>query len=292
MTATFIAAAELPYSDLAPLFERAFANYLVPIRATPSTMEARNRIEHVDLFASQIALHGAAPVALALIARRGRRSRVAAMGVVLEARGSGVAQALLDKVIGDARDRGDDSLVLECIASNERAFRLYRRAGFVTARRLVGWRAGSLVPEAQAVVEVDPAELGRVLIRSDDGGLPWQLAPESLVALTAPIRGWTIDGSAFAVGSVLEQDVALRAVFTRPERRRQGHAARLVRGLAARFAPRLLAIGPIVPEGLGSELAAHLSAVPYELAQVEMVVPLTAARVDGAGSVSSVTPYP
>jgi len=292
VTATFVAAAELPYSDLAPLFERAFANYLVPVRATPAAMEVRNRVEHVDLFASQVALAGGAPVALALIARRGRRSRVAAMGVVLEARGSGVAQALLDKIIGDARARGDDSLLLECIASNERAFRLYRRAGFVTARRLVGWRAGALVPEAQSIVEVDPAELGRVLARGDDGGLPWQLAPESLAALTAPIRGWTIDGSAFAVGSVLEQEVALRAVFTRPEHRRQGHAARLVRGLAARFAPRLLAIGPIVPEGLGSELAAHLGAVPYELAQVEMVFPLTAARVDAAGGVSSVTPNP
>ena len=283
MTATFAAAAELSCGDLAQLFERAFAGYIVPIRATPSAMETRNRIEHVDLFASQIALHGATPVALALIARRGRKSRVAAMGVVLEARGSGVAQALLDKIIGDARARGDDSLVLECIASNERAFRLYRRAGFVTARRLVGWRAGALAPEAQPIVEVDPAELGRVLARSDDGGLPWQLAPESLAALTAPSRGWTIDGSAFAVGSVLPQEVALRAVFTRPERRRKGHAARLVRGLAAMFAPRALALGPIVPEGLGHELAAHLGAVPYELAQVEMVYPMTAAGAGAGG---------
>jgi len=274
VTTTFASAAELPYGDLAPLFERAFANYVVPIRATPSAMEARNRIEHVDLFASQIALSGGAPVALALIARRGRRSRVAAMGVVIAARGSGVAQALLDKIIGDARDRGDDSLVLECIASNERAFRLYRRAGFVTTRRLVGWRAGALTPEAQPIVEVDPAELGRVLARSDDGWLPWQLAPESLVALTAPMRGWTIDGSAFAVGTVLAQEVALRAVFTRPERRREGHAARLVRGLAALFAPRLLGMGPIVPEGLGGDFAAHLGAAPHELAQVEMVFPL------------------
>ena len=289
MTTTFASAAELPYDDLAKLFECAFASYIVPIRATPSALEMRNRTEHVDLVASQIALSGGAPVALALIARRGRKSRVAAMGVVIEARGSGVAQALLDKIIGDARDRGDDSLVLECIASNERAFRLYRRAGFVTALRLVGWRAGALAPEAQSIVEVDPAELGRVLARSDDGGLPWQLAPESMAALTAPMRGWTIDGSAFAVGSVLEQEVALRAVFTRPERRREGHAVRLVRGLAAMFAPRLLAMGPIVPEGLGGEFAAYLGAAPHELAQVEMVFLLATA---GSGGDAPVAPRP
>jgi ribosomal protein S18 acetylase RimI-like enzyme len=271
MPATFIAAAELPYADLAPLFERTFADYIVPMRITPVAMEARNRAEDVDLFASQIARHGAAPVALVLVARRGRRSRIAAMGVVAPARGSGVARELLDKVIDDARARGDDALVLECIASNERALRLYRRAGFAVTRRLVGWRAGALAPEAQPIIELDPAELGRVLARSDEGGLPWQLATESLMALTAPACTWTIDGSALVVGSVLDHEVAIRAVFTRPERRRAGHAARLVRGLAARFAPRPLVMAPIVPEGLGSELAARLGVVPHELAQVEMV---------------------
>lgn len=271
MPATFIAAAELAYAALAPLFERTFADYVVPMRVTPAAMEARNRVEDVDLFASQIALHGAAPVALALVARRGRRSRIAAMGVAVEARGSGVARALLDKVTGDARVRGDDAVVLECITSNERALRLYRRAGFVTTRRLVGWRAGTLIPVAQPIVEIDPAELGRVLARSAERGLPWQLAPESLMALTSPARGWTIDGSALAVGSVLENELAIRAVLTPPERRREGHAARLVRGLAARFAPRPLVTAPIVPEDLGGGLAAHLGLVPHELAQVEMV---------------------
>jgi GNAT superfamily N-acetyltransferase len=271
MPATFVAAAELPYAELAPLFERTFADYIVPMRMTPVGMEARNRVEDVDLFASQIARQGAAPVALALVARRGRGSRIAAMGVVLEARGSGVARELLDKVIDDARARGDNALVLECIASNERALRLYRRAGFVVTRRLVGWRAGALTPVAQPIVEVDPAELGRALARSEQGGLPWQLAPESLMALTAPARGWTIDGTAMAVGSILEHEVAIRAVFTQPERRREGHAARLVRGLAALYAPRPLVMVPIVPEGLGSELAARLGVVPHELAQVEMV---------------------
>ena len=156
MTATFVAAAELGHGELAQLFGRAFAGYLVPIRATPAAMELRNRIEHVDLFASPVALAGGAPVALALIARRGRRSRIAAMGAAIEARGTGVAQALLARVIDDARARGDDALVLECIASNERALRLYRRAGFITTRRLVGWRAGALVPDPQPIVEIGP----------------------------------------------------------------------------------------------------------------------------------------
>lgn len=274
MMASFVAAAELGYGELAQLFERSFANYLVPMHATPTGIEARNRIEHVDLFASQIAHCAGQPVALALIARRGRRSRIAAMGVVVEARGSGVARELLAQVIGDAGARGDAQLVLECIASNERALRLYRRAGFAATRRLVGWRTGALVPEVQPIVEVDPAALGRSLARNDNGELPWQLAPETLTALTAPVRGWTIDGSSFAVGSVLDHEIALRAVFTRPERRRGGNAARLVRGLAAAFAPRGLAMPPVVPEGLGKELAGHLGLAPHELAQIEMALPL------------------
>jgi GNAT superfamily N-acetyltransferase len=277
MTVTFESAGELAYPDLAQLLGRAFAGYVVPMQPTPAAMEARNRIEHVDLFASQVARRAGAPLGLALIARRGRRCRVAAMGVVVEARGTGVARALLERVIGDARDRGDDSLILECIASNERAIRLYRRSGFVQTRRLVGWRAGALAAEVQPIVEVCPGELGRQLARSDDGRLPWQLAPETLVGLTAPIRGWTIDGTAFAAGSVLEREVSIRAVFTRPDRRRGGNAARLIRGLAAVFAPLRLAMAPIAPEGLGGELAGHLGLAPHELAQIEMAFPLTSA---------------
>jgi GNAT superfamily N-acetyltransferase len=275
MIATFAPAGELAYPDLARLLERAFAGYVVALQLTPAALETRNRAEHVDLFASQLALQGGAPVAVALIARRGRRSRVAAMGVVAEARGAGVARGLLDKLIGDARDRGDESLILECIASNERALRLYRRAGFLANRRLVGWRAGALAPEVQPIVEVDPGELGRLLARSDDGKLPWQLAPETLIGLAAPARGWTIDGTAFAVGHVLDKEVAIRAVFTRPDRRRGGNAARLIRGLAAVFAPLRLAMAPNAPEGLGSELAGHLGLAPHELAQIELAFPMT-----------------
>jgi GNAT superfamily N-acetyltransferase len=278
--ATFIAAAELPYDELAALFERSFADYVVPMRATPSGTEARNRIEHVDLFASRVVLHGTVPVGLALIARRGWRSRIAAMGVVVAARGSGAARVLLDRVIEDARGRGDHTLILECITANERALRLYRRAGFVATRRLVGWRAGALVPAPHAIVEIDPAELGRRLARSDPGGLPWQVAPETLAALTAPTRGWTLDGSAFVVGSVLEHELAIRAVFTPPHLRRAGHASRLLRGLAAHFAPRGLAIPPLIPEGLGLELATHLGLAPHDLSQVEMVFPLAPAAAD------------
>jgi len=274
MTAAFAPAAELTTPALARLFERTFAEYVVPVRATPAALEARNRLESVDLYASRVALVDGEPVALALIARRGWRSRIAAMGVTVAHRGTGVAHALLARVIADARDRGDHTLGLECIASNERALRLYRRAGFVPTRRLVGWRPGALAPEPAPLVEVDPAEPGRVLARSDDDTLPWQLAPETLAVLTAPARGWTLGGRAYVVGTITSTELAVRAVITRPEHRRSGHAARLVRGLAAAFAPLPLSMIAIVPEGLGAELAGHLGLVPHEVAQVEMQLEL------------------
>ncbi|MGN6105642.1 MAG: GNAT family N-acetyltransferase [Kofleriaceae bacterium] len=276
---TFVPATDLPYPALAALFQRGFAGYVVPMHPTPEALEARHRVEHVDLFASRVALLDGAPIGLATIARRGRRSRLAAMGVVAEARGTGAAQALLDRVIEDARARGDREMVLECIASNERALRLYRRAGFTELRRLVGWRCAAVEPVAKSAPrlrEVDPVELGHALARADDGSLSWQLAPASLVGVTAPMRGWTIDGSALVVGSVLDREISLRALFTLPDRRRRGHASRLVRALAADFAPRSLVIPPMVPAGLGRELADHLGAVPHELEQLEMSLVLDA----------------
>jgi GNAT superfamily N-acetyltransferase len=270
----FASAAELTYLALARLYEDGFADYVVPVHATPGLLEARNRVDHVDLCASVIALLGDEPVALALIARRGLRSRLAAMGVCAPARGAGVGRALLDQVVGEARARGDRAIVLECLATNARALRLYETAGFTATRRLVGWRAGALAPAAAPLVEIDPSALGRALARTGDADLPWQLAAEGLIALTPPAHGYTVDHRALAVVAPTPHDAAIRALFTLPGHRRAGHAARLVRAIAAAFAPLPVTVPPIVPEGLADPLAAHLGLAPHELSQVEMVLDL------------------
>lgn len=62
---------------------------------------------------------------------------LAHLGVVPELRGRGVGRALIDQLIGTARDAGRRRVVLDVAVSNPRAEALYRRAGFkvVSERR-------------------------------------------------------------------------------------------------------------------------------------------------------------
>lgn len=56
--------------------------------------------------------------------------------------------------------------------------------------------------------------LGRRLARSEHERLPWQLALEILAALTAPVRGWTIDGELAAhLGAVPHELSQVEMVF-------------------------------------------------------------------------------
>ncbi len=62
---------------------------------------------------------------------------LAHLGVASELRGRGVGRALIDQLIGTARDAGRPRVVLDVAVSNPRAEALYRRAGFkvVSERR-------------------------------------------------------------------------------------------------------------------------------------------------------------
>jgi hypothetical protein len=56
-----------------------FQGYLVPMRLTPERYEIRSRAENLDPFASKIYYSNGSPAAVAMIARRGWTSRLAAM---------------------------------------------------------------------------------------------------------------------------------------------------------------------------------------------------------------------
>lgn len=74
---------------------------------------------------------------------------LAHLGVVPEVRGRGVGRALIDQLIGTARDAGRHRVVLDVAVSNPRAEALYRRAGFkvVSERRSRLARGETRVPD-------------------------------------------------------------------------------------------------------------------------------------------------
>ncbi|MCY1077347.1 GNAT family N-acetyltransferase [Archangium lansingense] len=262
-------ALSLPLDRLAEGFAACFAGYVVPISGEVRAFEQRVRTEHVHLADSLVVVREGQVEALALVARRGRTSRVAAMAIVPGLRRTGVGRELVRRLLDEARARGDRSVLLEVIESNAPAVALYERTGFQVRRRLVGWEGTP--PEHSAPVEEIPLSTAlAAMLRDGEPGLPWQLAPETLAGLTAPTRAFRL-GEAVAV--ILEagpQDVLLRSLVVAGEKRRQGEGSRLVRAIAAQLPGRRWRVPAIVPEQLGADFFAAMGLRRQALTQLEM----------------------
>lgn len=269
-------AIELSLPRLAEIFAASFEAYFVPISADVGPFATRLRSEHVDLAASLVAWDGDVPIGLALIARRGTTARIAAMGVVASMRGRGLGRVLVDAVVDQARARGEHRMVLEVIEQNAPARTLYERRGFALARRLVGFRAEPLGTPPRAELEEWPIdELARAYLAGAEADLPWQLAPATIAAATAPYRVFGLD-SALALVDVAPAAVIVRALVVPRDARRQGRATLLLRALRGQFPDHALRVVPIVPEGLLGELPARVGAQLDPMTQLELVRDLTA----------------
>lgn len=258
---------------LADLFQRCFEGYLVDLRMTADMLGEFVRIDHIDLLASRIAREREQDAALALIARRGSRARVAAMGVVAASRRQGVGRWLLERLIGESEERGDRSLQLEVIEQNLPAKALYERLGFVVTRRLVGFHADTVdQPEDAPDLEwIEPIEAARVMIEDHAPDPGWVLAPEGLAGVGLPSRAARL-GPAVAVISNPEAPViGLQGLYVPRSERRRGHATRLLRGLGARFPASKWRVRVVVPEGWSEGFFASLGFVPEQLTQLEMI---------------------
>jgi GNAT superfamily N-acetyltransferase len=165
----FEPASRFGFDELAEIFNRGYEAYAVPMHVDADSLAGFVAAWDTDLDRSRVALDGAEPVGLAMIAVRGERGWVGGVGVAAGHRGRGVGRAMMEAVLANAPAH----VTLEVIESNEPARRLYERLGFTHTRLLEVWtlKDAPLV-EAQ---RVDPWPLGQP-------DVPWQRADESLPA--------------------------------------------------------------------------------------------------------------
>ena len=123
-------ASDYPIPDLVQVLNRSFENYIVPIRFEPSQFLTMLHKDNIDLGSSRVLLFDNQPSGIALIARRGWTSRLAAMGVAMEVRGKGFGTKFMEQLILEARNRNDREMVLEVIEKNEPAVRMYQKCEF------------------------------------------------------------------------------------------------------------------------------------------------------------------
>ena len=140
MTLTLTPASEFSISQLSDLLTRGFEDYFFPIHITEDVFLAMLRRDSIDLTASRVILKGGEPIGIGLIARRGWTSRLAAMGIVVNARNGGVGTWAMEQLIEEAKARDERQMLLEVIDQNVAGVKLYEKVGFEKVRRLVGYK--------------------------------------------------------------------------------------------------------------------------------------------------------
>jgi len=208
-------ASDYPLLDLVQLLNLSFESYLVPIQFNLSQFLTMLRKDNIDLESSRVLITDEQPCGIALIARRGWNSRLAAMGITEEMRNKGAGTWLIEKVIQEARARGDHEMVLEVIESNEPAVHLYKKLGFQIVRRLISMICKNANEKLQSdLQEIDLSEAGRLILQHGLSDLPWQLSGETIALLNPPARAYQ-SGQTYAVISNPDvEHVVIWSVFT------------------------------------------------------------------------------
>lgn len=196
-------------------FESAFADYLTgPFRLTLADWPAFLARQAIDPRLGRVALRQERIVAFAFVARRDDRHwRLATMGALPEARGTGAAPALLDELIARAARSGVEELELEVFAQNERALRLYLGRGFAVQHELHGYTlasARSRDDDGSAFDSVDRATamawLHGAMARIPH--LPLQVTPACLANLATPLQAWQSGQAQLVFGVAAGPDAA------------------------------------------------------------------------------------
>lgn len=245
-------ASDYPLPELTRLLNLSFESYLIPISFNLIQFLTMLRKDSIDLFSSRVLIMEDEPSGIALIARRGWSSRLAAMGIVQNKRGLGAGQWFLEKLIHEARERKDHEMLLEVIEQNEYAVRLYRRCGFQSIRRLIGLICEHAdETEAHPLEEIDLREAGKWISQYGISDLPWQLAGETIAHLTPPARAYR-KGQTYMVTSNPEAEhVVIWSLLVEPSARGNRFGIEMLKNVMANHPNRTWHVPAIFPEEFG-----------------------------------------
>ena len=277
MNCEALSMADFGLAAAAAVLTEGFSDYFVKIPFTAAALLRSATSDGVDLAESRIVLLDGKPAGGLLIARRGWTSRLAGMALVPSARRQGVGRWAMERVMAEARARGEQSMVLEVIEQNPPAVRLYEACGFGQVRKLVGFErpAGAASAGGPALTEVDIRFVASLVSEGDIPNLPWQLSGETIAHLTPPHRAYGRDGAWAVISDPAAPEVAIRgiAVSRGAIARQEARVSGLLGGLVAAHPGRRWRIKALWPEELGNVFAAAGFA-RTELTQWQMQRPL------------------
>jgi ribosomal protein S18 acetylase RimI-like enzyme len=246
-------ASNYPLPDLVKFLNRGFAGYVVPIQFDTLAFINMLRKDGIDLTASRILLMENQPAGIALIARRGWSSRLAAMGIAKEMRGRGAGSWFMERLVEEARRRQEREIGLEVIEQNEPALNLYQKSGFQIVRRLIGLNyRDTEKEETLALQEIDLREMGRLVSQYGLSDLPWQLSGESIAQMNPPARAYCKGPAYVAISNPEAERVVIWSLLVEEKARRRGLGTDLLNSLMGQHPGKAWHVPAIFPEEFGN----------------------------------------
>ena len=249
-------ASDYPVAELVNLLNRGFEDYVIPIQFTNSMFLNMLQKDGIDLSDSRVLLAAQNPSGIALIASRAARhtSRLAAMGIAKEIRGKGAGSWFMKELIAEACNREDREMVLEVIEQNDPAVKLYRKYGFESVRRLVGYTyKDKKMGETQKgnLKEFDLHEMGKLISQYGLSDLPWQLSGDSVTQINPSPLAYR-DGQAYVLISNPEAEhIVIWSLLVEPEARGNELGTKMLKQVVANWAGKTWHIPALCPEEFG-----------------------------------------
>ena len=253
MDLTFHPSGKYDNATLAAWFNDAFAGYLAgePDMAGDA-LAAFLHVNHVDARLSQVALAGGDFAGLSFVSAFEGRSRLAAMGVAAGARGKGVGDRLMRRLLEASSERGDRQYTLEVIEQNDPAVALYRKHGFRVVRRLCGWRMDRPVAMRGVVlVAAGGAELCAAAATASAQDLPWQIALPNLQRLVDDAIVYRHGRTFVAASHAADGDMILETVLTEGHELNVQEAIDCLHGVFSQHPDRTWVVPVRFPESYG-----------------------------------------
>lgn len=235
--------------NLVKFLNQGFENYLVPIQFDTVLFLNMLRKDGIDLTVSRVLLIEDQPSGIALIARRGWASRLAAMGIAKEWRGKGAGSWFMEQLIDEACQRGEREISLEVIEQNEPAVQLYQNSGFQPVRRLIGFiRKDTEEKEPELLEEMDLREMGRLISQHGWVDVPWQLSGESIAQMNPPARAYRKGQAYIAISNPEAGRVVIWSLLVEEKARGNGLGTTMLRNIIANYRGKSWHVPAIFPE--------------------------------------------
>ncbi len=261
---------EFSIPQIADLLTRGFEGYLVPINISVPVLLTMMRRDGIDLNETRILHKADEPIGVALIARRGWTSRLAAMGIVSSARKGGAGTWAMEQLIEEARARGDQEMLLEVITQNTAGVKLYEKVGFKKIRKLVSYKLENpQIESADELQEIDIQEAAKMVTAHGLKDLPWQISGISIAHHTPPSRAFCLKDAYCVISNPQVEHVSISSVLAPAGSEETGPGAALIRALFARFPDKTWHVSPIYPEEMSS-LFEQLGMQREEISQWQM----------------------